>query len=149
MAKRILVPVERTKAMEFTLRVARMLAGESGGIVRLLDVVPIPEPLRDARDSILLTTDQRMERLAISTAEELRRLAALHLDGVPVETSVVFGERADEIALEAECFHADLVVLPPPSRRSPTAWITRLARRLVASGSAAEVDVLSVSALRA
>jgi len=39
MAKRILVPIERTKAMEFTLRVARMLAGESGGIVRLLEVV--------------------------------------------------------------------------------------------------------------
>jgi nucleotide-binding universal stress UspA family protein len=149
MAKRILVPIERTKAMEFTLRVVRMLAGESGGIVRLLEVVPIPEPLRDSRDSILLTTDQRMERLAISTAEELRRLAAFHLDGVPVETSVIFGERAAEIGLEAECFHADLVVLPLPSRRSPTAWITRLARRLVASGSAAEVDVLSVSALRA
>ena len=149
MAKRILVPIERTKAMEFTLRVVRMLAGESGGSVRLLEVVPIPEPLRDWRGAILLTTDQRMERLAIATAEELRRLATTHLDGVPVETSVIFGERAAEIELEAECFHADLVVLPLPSRRSPTAWITRLARRLVARGSAAEVDVLSVSALRA
>jgi len=149
MAKRILVPVEQSSAMEFTLRVVRMVACESGGIVRLLTVLPIPEPLRDVRGAILLTTAQRMERMTMAMAEELRRLAALHLDGVPVETSVIFGERAAEIGLEAECFHADLVVLPLPSRRSPTAWITRLARRLVASGSAAEVDVLSVSALRA
>jgi len=134
--------------MEFTLRVVRMLAGESGGIVRLLEVAPIPEPLRDSRGWILLTTDQRMERLAISTAEELRRLAALHLDGVPVETSVIFGERADEIALEAECFNADLVVMPLARRHSPIA-ITERARRLLAGRSATEIDVLRVSALRA
>jgi nucleotide-binding universal stress UspA family protein len=102
---------------------------------------------RDSRDSILLTTDQRMERLAISTAEELRRLAALHLDGVPVETSVVFGERADEIALEAECFNADLVVMPLARRHSPMA-ITERAHRLLAGRSATEIDVLRVSALR-
>jgi nucleotide-binding universal stress UspA family protein len=149
MAKRILVPVERTKATEFTLRVVRMLACESGGIVRLLAVIPIPEPLRDAYDSIILTTDERMERLAVSTAEELQHLATIHLDGVPVETSVIFGERAVEIGLEAECFHADLVVMPLPSRRSPIAWMTHRARRLLASRSGARVDVLSVSALRA
>lgn len=149
MAKRILVPVERTKAMEFTLRVVRMLACESGGMVRLLAVVPIPEPLRDSRDAIILTTDQRIGRLAISTAEELHRLATMHLDDVPVETSVIFGDRAVEIGLEAECFHADLVVMPLPSRRSPMAWIIHRVRRLLASRSAAEVDVLSVSALRA
>src|SRR5258705_11009817 len=49
MAKRILVPVERTKEMEFALRVVRMIARESGGRVRLLAVLPIPEPLRDWR----------------------------------------------------------------------------------------------------
>jgi len=59
MAKRILVPVERTKAMEFTLRVVRMLASESGGGVRLLAVVPIPEPLGDRRDSVIVSTDLR------------------------------------------------------------------------------------------
>ncbi len=149
MAKRILVPVERTKAMEFTLRVARMLARESGGMIRLLAVVPIPEALRDRHDSIILTTDQQMERLAISTADELRRLAAMHLDGVPVETSVIFGERAVEIGLEAECFNADLVVMPPPRRRSPTAWIAQLAHRVLAGRPATEIDVLRVSALRA
>jgi len=149
MAKRILVPVERANSMEFTLRVVRMLAGESGGLVRLLAVVPIPEPLRDPRDSILLTTDQRIERLAVSTSEDLRRLATSYLDGVPVETSVIFGDRAVEIGLEAECFHADLVVMPLARRRNPLAWIAERVRRLLARGPAREIDVLRVSALRA
>ena len=73
---------------------------------------------------IILTTDQRIERLAISTADELRRIAAINLDGVPVETSVIFGDRAVEIGVEAECFNADLVVMPL-RRRGPVAWITR------------------------
>ncbi len=149
MAKRILVPVERTKAMEFTLRVVRMLACESGGVVRLLAVVPIPEPLCNRHDSIILTTDQQMERQATSTADELRRLAATHLDGVPAETSVIFGDLAVEIGVEAECFGADLVVMPLSRRRSPRAWIIGLVRRLLAGRPATEIDVLRVSALRA
>jgi len=99
MAKRILVPVERTKEMEFALRVVQMIARESGGRVRLLAVLPIPEPLRDWRGCVILTTDQRIERLATSTADELARMAALDLDGAPVETSVIFGDRAVEIGV--------------------------------------------------
>jgi len=99
MAKRILVPVERTKEMEFALRVVQMIARESGGRVRLVAVLPIPEPLRDCRGCVILTTDQRIERLATSTADELARMAALDLDGVPVETSVIFGDRAVEIGV--------------------------------------------------
>ena len=63
---------------------------------------------------------------------------------------MIFGERAVEIALEAECFNADLVVMPFVSRRpSPAAVIRQMARRLFAGRSAAEFDVLRVSALRA
>ena len=40
-------------------------------------------------------------------------MAALDLDGVPVETSVIFGDRAVEIGVEAECFDADLGPLRP------------------------------------
>ncbi len=149
MANRILVPVERTKAMAFTLRVVRMLACESGGVVRLLAVVPIPRPLCNRHDSVILTTDQQMERLAISIADELRRLAATRLDGVPVETTVIFGDRAVEIGVEAECFGADLVAMPLTRRRSPRAWITGLVRRRLAGRPATEIDVLRVSALRA
>jgi nucleotide-binding universal stress UspA family protein len=151
MAKRILVPVERTKEkeMEFALRVVRMLARESGGVVRLLAVIPIPEPVCDNRDYVVVTTDQQIERMASASADELRRIAAVDLDGVPVETSVIFGERAVEIALEAECFNADLVVMPFSRRPGLTASIRQIARRLFAGRPATELDVLHVSALRA
>ena len=148
MAKRILVLVERTKEMEFALRVAQMIAHESGGVIRLLAVIPIPAPLRDRRDCVIVTTDQQMERLALSAADELRRMAAVSLEGVPVETSVIFGERALEIGVEAECFNADLVVMPPAHRPNPAVWISSLARRLLAGRTASEVDVLRVWALR-
>ena len=78
----------------------------------------------------------------------VRLLATTHLDGVPVETSVIFGDRAVEIGLEAECFGADLVVMPRTPRRSPVSWVTGLTRRLLAGRSDAEIDVLHVSALR-
>jgi universal stress protein family protein len=149
MAKRILVPVERTKEMQFALRVVRLIALESGGVVRLLAVIPIPEPVYNGRGYLVLTTDQQIDRLAVATLDELRRMAAVDLDGVPVETSVIFGDRAVEIGVEAECVNADLVVMPFSRRPGPAAVIRQMARRLVAGRPAAEFDVLRVSALRA
>ena len=84
MAKRILVPIERTKDMEFAPRMAGMIARESGGVVRLLAVVPIPKPIYDSRDCLVVSTDQQMERLADAAADRLKRIAALELEGVPV-----------------------------------------------------------------
>jgi nucleotide-binding universal stress UspA family protein len=82
-----------------------------------------------------------------SDGEEDCRLAAIRLDGVPAETSVVFGDRAGEIGVEAECFDADLVVMPP-RRRGPAARMTELARRLFAGQPASELAVPRVWALR-
>jgi len=149
MAKRILVPVERTKEMQFALRVVRLIALESGGVVRLLAVIPIPEPVCDRRGYVVLTTDQQIDRLSLATLDELRRMAGVDLDGVPVETSVIFGDRAVEIGVEAECFNADLVVMPFSRRPGPAAVLRQMARRLFAGRPAAEFDVLRVSALRA
>jgi nucleotide-binding universal stress UspA family protein len=149
MAKRILVPIERAKDMEFALRMAGMIVRESGGVVRLLAVIPIPKPIYDSRHWLVVSTDQQMERLATAAAERLKRIAALDLDDVPVETSVVFGDRAVEIGLEAECFEADLVVMPWAPRPGPAARMRLMARRLLAGRRAPQFDVLSVSALRA
>jgi nucleotide-binding universal stress UspA family protein len=149
MAKRILVPIERTKDMEFALRMAGMIARESGGVVRLLAVIPIPKPIYDNRDCLVVSTDQQMQRLADAGADRLKRIAALELEGVPVETSVVFGDRAVEIGLEAECFDADLVVMPWAPRPGPAARMRLMARRLLAGRRTPQFDVLSVSALRA
>jgi hypothetical protein len=74
-------------------------------------------------------------------------MAAIDLDGVLVETSVIFGDRAVEVGVEAECFNADLVVMPPSRRRGPLAWISEIANRLSAGRPAIEIDVLRVWAL--
>ena len=149
MAKRILVPMERANDMDFALRMAGMIARESGGVVRLLAVIPIPKPVYDSRGCLVVSTDQLMERLADAAADRLKRISVLDLEGVPVETSVVFGDRAVEIGLEAECFDADLVVVPWSPRPGPAARMRLLARRLLAGRRAHQFDVLSVSALRA
>jgi len=149
MAKRILVPVDRTKEMEFVLSVVRGIARESGGVVRLLAVLPIPKPLRDTRDRVIVSTEQQIERLERRTTDELRRLAVISLDGVPVETTVIFGDRAVEVGVEAACFGADLVVLPPERRRGPAASIAAIVRRLIAGRPAAGAGVLRLWALRA
>ena len=41
--------------------------------------------------------------------DELRRVAARHLDGVPVTTTVILGDPEVEIARDAEAFGAELV----------------------------------------
>ena len=148
MAKRILVPVDRTHEMEFVLSLVRVIARESGGSVRLLSVIPVPTPMRDRLDRVIVSTERQIERLKRRATDELRRMAVINLDGVPVETSVIFGDRSVEIGREAECFGADLVVMPPERRRGPAARIAALARSLIA-GRPLAVDVMRLRALRA
>ena len=98
---------------------------------------------------MIVSTEQQIERLERRTTDELRRLAVISLDGVPVETTVIFGDRAVEVGVEAACFGADLVVLPPERRRGPAASITAIVRRLIARRPAAGAGVLRLWALRA
>ena len=90
MAKRILVPMERANDMDFALRMAGMIARESGGVVRLLAVIPIPKPVYDSRGCLVVSTDQLMERLADAAADRLKRISVLDLEGVPVEIFAEF-----------------------------------------------------------
>ena len=130
MAKRILVPVERTREMEFALRVVRMIARESGGVVRLLAVIPIPKAVCDNRDRVVVTTDQQMDRLASAAADDLSRMAALALDGVPVETSVIFGTaRGGAVLAPTEPGRLDPPACPPVVRRTIEHRVRRLERR--------------------
>src|SRR2546427_12775114 len=93
-AKRILLPVERTTEMEFALRVTRMIALESGGVVRLLAVIPIPEPVYNRRGYVVLPIDQQIDRRARAAPGELPRVAAGGPAGGAGGAAVVLGERA-------------------------------------------------------
>jgi nucleotide-binding universal stress UspA family protein len=121
MAKRILVPLDRSEHAEAVLPLVADIARSSGATVRLLNVARLPEQKLGDYGRVVAYESQEMERITFSRLDYLRSAQA-HLQGVPVESVVRFGEPADEIAEEAEAFGADLVAVTEPRR----GWVTRL-----------------------
>jgi nucleotide-binding universal stress UspA family protein len=129
MTKRILVPLGRDVSSEQIVPVVRALASGGGGIVRLLRVTPVPDDVV-GRDWKTADVDQQMEHLVARGRRDLRPVET-QLTGIPVESVVRFGDRLEEILLEAEAFEADLVALTAPARSG--------LRRLLRPGIAEQV----------
>ncbi len=110
MAKRILAPVDARERKETIVPVVAALARDAGSTVRLLRVFPVPTRVIGNHGQTVAYSDQEMARLTAEGLADLRPFEA-ELTGVPVETAVRFGEPAEEIALEAEAFDADLIAL--------------------------------------
>ena len=121
MAKRILVPLDRSEHAEAVLPVVADIARSSGATVRLISVARAPEQKFGDYGRVVAYESQEMERVTNSRLDYLRAAQA-QLDGVPVETVVRFGDPAEEIAHEAEAFGADLIALTEPRR----GWFGRL-----------------------
>ena len=115
MAKRILVPLDRSEHAETVLPVVADLARSSGATIRLLNVARLPEQKFGDYGRVVAFESQEMERITFSRLDYLRSAEA-QLEGVPVESVVRFGEPAAEIAQEAEVFGADLVAVTEPRR---------------------------------
>jgi nucleotide-binding universal stress UspA family protein len=73
MAKRILVPLDRTSTSEAVLPFVSDLAHGAGSTVRLLRVEPVPNNVVSDSGRVVAYTDQEMARLE---AEGLAHLAA-------------------------------------------------------------------------
>jgi nucleotide-binding universal stress UspA family protein len=110
MAKRILAPVDSGEHVERIAPIVAALARDAGSTVRLLRVFPVPQRIVGAHGRTVAYVDQEMARLTAEGLADLRHVEA-QLAGVPVETVVRFGDPAEEIALEAEAFVADLIAL--------------------------------------
>ncbi len=121
MAKRILVPLDRSDGAQWMLPLVGDLARSSGATVRLLHVAPIPEGRVGDHGRVIAYESQEMERLESMGLEHLKAAEA-QLEGVPVESVVRFGDPVEEIVCEAEAFGADLITLAT-SRRS---WLRRV-----------------------
>jgi len=115
MPKRILVPLDDTESSEQIVPVVAALAAGAGSSVRLLRVAPVPDLVIGSHGRPVAYSDQQMDRL---TAEGLRDLgrSEAHFTGVPVESTVRFGDPVEEILLESEAFEADLIALATSSR---------------------------------
>jgi nucleotide-binding universal stress UspA family protein len=110
MAKRILAPVDGGEHGEGVAPIVAALARDAGSTVRLLRVFPVPERVVGPHGRTVAYVDQEMARLTAEGLADLRQVEA-ELGHVPVEAVVRFGDPAEEIALEAEAFDADLIAL--------------------------------------
>jgi nucleotide-binding universal stress UspA family protein len=110
MAKRILVPIDRSAEAEHMIPFVADTARAAGATVRLLHVAPVPGNVVGTAGRIVAYTDQEMSRLEAEHTEDLRRLES-QLGDVAVETVVRFGEPAEEILREAEAFGADVIAV--------------------------------------
>jgi nucleotide-binding universal stress UspA family protein len=117
MAKRVLMVITPTRAdaLESAARSAAEVARESGGVVRMAWMHPLPPPRVDGYDRVVADTDQEMARL---TAAALDRMTALawEFGEVDVERVVRFGRLATELAIEAHDWGADLIGMAAPAR---------------------------------
>ena len=133
MAKRILVPLDRTDRA--IVPVVASLARGDGATVRLLRVMPVPEMRRGDYGRPVSYVDQEMASLQGRALDDLA-CAEAELDGVPVESVVRFGDVVDEIALEAEAFSADLIAVGDGRRHH----VSRALRPSVADRVARKID---------
>ena len=123
MAKRILIPVDRTAATEAVLSLVADSAKNAGSTIRLLDVEPVPENAVGDYGRVVAYASQEMSRLEAEGLRYLDGLAAVASD-VPIERVVRFGKPAEEILTEVEAWDADLVAVPAGAR----SWTGRIAR---------------------
>lgn len=123
MAKRILVPLDKTAPSEEVLPLVAHMARSSGGTVRLLHVAPLPTQQMGDHGRVIAYADQEMARVEAEVRDYLEPIGVM-LDGVPTETVVRYGNPVDEILIEAEAFGADLITLTTRRR----GWLPALHR---------------------
>ncbi len=115
MAKRILLPLDRSDTARSVLPIVADMARSSGATVRLLHVAPVPRARMTDDGRVVAYASQEMERIE-SDRRRLLKSAEAELEGVPVEAVVRFGNAADEILLEADVFGADLIAVTAHGR---------------------------------
>jgi len=116
MAKRVLVPLDQSRAAEAILPLVSAIARGDGALVRLVLVAPVPENRVSAEGRTVAYADQEMARLE---AEGLDYLRAVKMKFGPiggVDCAVRFGDPVDEILQEARAFGADLIAVTTEGR---------------------------------
>jgi nucleotide-binding universal stress UspA family protein len=116
MAKRMLVPLSQIAPADSFVAAVGDLARGAGATVRLLHVAPPGQHVTDIDGRLIAYADQEALRLESEGRDYLETIAAL-LDGIPVETTVRFGDPAREILAEADEFGADLIAMGVGRRR--------------------------------
>ena len=128
--KRILVPLDGREAAEAVVPVVAALARDTGAVVRLLRIFPVPSQVTTPQGFMVASVDQEMARLESRALADFAP-AELGLADLPVETVVRYGDSIEEIAREAEVFGADMIALTSGRRgRFRTALAPGVAQRV-------------------
>ena len=139
MAKRILLPLDKSVGAEAVLPFIQNAGVGGGAMVRLLHVAPVPELVMGDDGRVIAYTDQETARLDADASDYLRTIAA-QLEPVATECAVRFGDPVREILAEAAAFGADLIAVTTTGRSA----VGRAVLGSVAEGvfRRAPVDVL-------
>ena len=115
MAKRILVPLDKSETSESVLPVVAGLASAMGATVRLLHVEPEAKEVIDHLGRVIVYLDQDAARLEADGMDYLADMAE-RLPGVAVERTVRVGDPVRESLGEAEVVRADLIAVTTTGR---------------------------------
>ena len=116
MAKRILVPLDRSRTAESVLPLVIDIARGTGAAMRLLMVEPPPDTRVGTDGRVVAYADQEQARLEAEGLDYLRALTRQCGGVSDVECVVRFGDPVDEILREAEVFDADLIAVTTEGR---------------------------------
>lgn len=136
MAKRILVPLDRSPVAEGIVPLVIDLVRGGGGTVRLLLVALMPENRLGADGKVVAYADQEMARLEAEGLDYLRPLRMQFGVG-DVECVVRFGDPVTEILRDAEGFQSDLIAVSTGTRSAlGRAVLGSVAEQIVRKASA-------------
>ena len=99
--KRILVPLDGRETAEAVVPVVAALARDTGAVVRLLRIFPLPSQVTTPQGFMVASVDQEMARLESRALSDFAP-AELALADLPVETVVRYGDPIEEIAPQYE-----------------------------------------------
>jgi universal stress protein A len=116
MAKKILVPLDRSAVAEHIVPLVTTIACGSGATMRLLLVEPTPQTRVGTDGRVVAYADQEQARLEAEGLDYLRTVTR-QCGGVShVDCVVRFGDPVDEILREAEEYEADLIAVTTGGR---------------------------------
>jgi nucleotide-binding universal stress UspA family protein len=128
MLKKIVVPLDGSKLAECALAYAEELAGViPGSQVQLISVTErvvgfrvVDDPNSPTEQKLAPEGVGKMERQANRYLDRIAK--GLRAKGIAVETAVLYGKPADEIAIYVETEKPDLLIMSSHGRTGPSRW---------------------------
>src|SRR5947209_15777987 len=149
MFRRILVPLDESERAEQALPVAVRLAGASGGIITLLEVIPPPTEFGPYWGELPMLVQRIIDTDLIAAAGYLAGVAQREIfAGVETETKTACGSPASTIFAAVKEHEIDVIVMCSHGRTDLKRWALGSVAQKLARHSAVPVLVLREGSLK-